>query len=114
MLDNLIHSISEVLSGIGDAFCGDDFDSIFDALKEQGIDLSNYTPDEIRYALDMALDSDGLDVSDSDVDSLQNNANGIERSEHGHNVSFEGKMCPTRHGCTGATNCNYSYASYPG
>lgn len=24
------------------------------------------------------------------------------------------KLCATRHGCTGATNCNYDYASYPG
>ena len=114
MLQDLIDSISEIFSGLGDSFNDDNFDAIFDALKDQGIDLSNYTPDEIRYALDMALDSDGLDVSDHDLDSLQNQANGIEHSNNGHNVSFMGKMCPTRHGCTGATNCNYAYADYPG
>lgn len=91
-----------------------DADSIVDSLGDMGIDLSNYTPDEIRSALDYALADDNLGVSDSDVSSLQDQVNGMERSGHGQNISFEGKMCPTRHGCTGATNCNYSLASYPG
>lgn len=113
MLQDLIDSISDILGGLGDTFNGDDIDTFLNALTEQGIDLSNYTPEEIQYALDVALDSDGLDVSDNDINSLHDNASGVERSK-GQNISFEGKMCPTRHGCTGATNCNYSYASYPG
>lgn len=91
-----------------------DVDSIVDSLVDMWIDLSNYTPDEIRSALDYALTDDHLGVSEGDVNSLQDQVSGMERSDHGRNISFEGKMCPTRHGCTGATNCNYSLASYPG
>jgi len=29
-------------------------------------------------------------------------------------TAFAGrKVCPTRHGCTGATNCDNSYGDYP-
>lgn len=38
----------------------------------------------------------------------------IERVKNVTEIPFGKKMCPTRHGCTGATNCNYEYASYPG
>lgn len=64
---------------------------------------------------DDSNDYDDLDVDDNDIEELEDNASGIDR----HNPSFEGhdhskKWCPTRHGCTGATNCDYAYGDYPG
>lgn len=58
MLQSLIDSISDVLESLGDTFNGDEIDTFFDALNEQGVDLSNYTAEEIQYALDVALDSE--------------------------------------------------------
>lgn len=55
-----------------------------------------------------------LSVSISDINVLIERAKGIERA-HPVTISAYGrKMCPTRHGCQGATDCNYSYGSYPG
>lgn len=58
--------------------------------------------------------TDNLDVSNDDIEDLQNRAEGIERNEHKGEISFGRKMCPTRHGCQGATDCDYSYGGYPG
>lgn len=58
MLQDFIDSISDILGGLGDTISGDEIDAFIDSLSEQGIDLSNYTPEEIQYALDVALDSD--------------------------------------------------------
>lgn len=59
-------------------------------------------------------DTDPLDVSSEDLDELEERADGLERTEERGEISFGRKNCATRHGCTGATNCNYDYASYPG
>ena len=58
-------------------------------------------------------DSDHLDVSEDTVNALHEKAHGIKRSEHDKNINFLSKWCPTRHGCQGATNCDYSYGDYP-
>lgn len=42
-----------------------------------------------------------------DVDELQKRAEGIERAQPKHQVSFGNKWCPTRHGCQGTTDCDY-------
>ena len=57
--------------------------------------------------------TDHLEVSNEDIETLQERVEGIERSEHKGEISFGKKMCPTRHGCQGATDCDYSYGSYP-
>lgn len=45
---------------------------------------------------------------------LKEKAEGIERAENGKDISFGSKkICATRHGCSGATSCNYNYADYP-
>ena len=64
-------------------------------------------------AVDPFLDSDSLSMS-NDIDGLESSVDGMERAEGGHEISFGKKMCPTRHGCTGATNCNNAYGDYPG
>lgn len=56
---------------------------------------------------------ESLDISDEKIEALEERAKGIERGEHKGEVSFGSKCCPTRHGCQGATDCNYSYGSYP-
>lgn len=59
-------------------------------------------------------DPTGLGVNDGEINELEERAKGLEREEHKNEPSFGRKMCPTRHGCQGATDCNYSYGSYPG
>lgn len=58
-------------------------------------------------------DYDDLDLDESDIDELEDSASGVERSANGNEITFGKKMCPTRHGCTGAASCNYAYADYP-
>lgn len=49
-----------------------------------------------------------LDVFDSDIDELHEKASNVERAENHDATTFKGiKICATRHGCTGATNCDY-------
>ncbi len=57
---------------------------------------------------------DVLNISKADLNSLIERAKGIERAKPISNSVNGRKMCPTRHGCQGATDCNYSYGSYPG
>lgn len=60
--------------------------------------------EKIKQELD-----DELSVSSHDINYLKEKAKGIERAETGDEISFKGiKICATRHGCTGATNCDYS------
>ena len=96
-----------------------DFSDLFDTVDTDESTISEVaTADGIDSALsetESIQTNDNLDVSNEDVDTLQDRAKGIERSEHGNEISFGSKkMCPTRHGCTGATSCNYAYADYPG
>lgn len=57
--------------------------------------------------------SETLDVHEDDIARLQERAQGMERSEHKGEISFGKKMCPTRHGCQGATDCDYCGSDYP-
>lgn len=56
-----------------------------------------------------------LDISQNDMDSLNERAEGIDRddSDNDEIKGYSRKVCPTRHGCSGATSCDYSYGSYP-
>ena len=55
-----------------------------------------------------------LCVSKTDINVLIERAKGIERAQSVITSAYGRKMCPTRYGCQGATDCNYSYGSYPG
>lgn len=57
--------------------------------------------------------TDSLEIPQEDIEKLQERVEGVERSEHKGEISFGKKMCPSRHGCQGATDCDYSYGSYP-
>lgn len=72
-------------------------------------------------------DSDGLSsssLSEEDplaapmkkFEELQKRAENIEREggDNREDSSIGKRLCATRHGCQGATDCNYSYGSYPG
>lgn len=58
--------------------------------------------------------TDQLEVSNEDIETLQERVEGIGREEHKGEISFGKKMCPTRHGCQGATDCDYCGGDYPG
>lgn len=63
--------------------------------------------EKIKQELD-----DELSVSSHDIDYLKEKAKGIERADTGDEISFKGtKICATRHGCSGATNCDYELGS---
>lgn len=54
-----------------------------------------------------ASTDDNLNTSSDDINHLKERAEGVERKEK-VDVTFKGiKICATRHGCTGATNCDY-------
>ena len=59
--------------------------------------------EKIKQELD-----DELSISSHEIDYLKEKAEGIERLDNRDEISFKGiKICATRHGCTGATNCDY-------
>lgn len=76
-----------------------------------GEDVSN---EYVQHENIDAASNGQLEVSNSDIKSIQEQANGIERAENNKEISFGKKLCATRGGCQGATDCNYSYGSYPG
>lgn len=56
-----------------------------------------------------------LFVDEKQIEHLMNRTAGIERSGKVDNELFASvKYCPTRHGCTGVTNCDYSYGEASG
>ena len=98
----------------------EDFDDYIDELDAPEFETSNetdpgITEDETMSLTGHSVDDDSLSVSEDDLQSLEDKAAGIDRSEADKSqISFGRKMCPTRGGCQGATDCNYSYGSYPG
>ena len=69
--------------------------------------------DNMLSGEDGSLD-DHLSVSEEDLSSLEEKSDGLERSESSSQITFGRKMCPSRHGCQGATDCDYAYGGYPG
>lgn len=74
----------------------------------------NEHPTKESFFASQIPEMDSLDLSDEKIEALDERAKGLERGEHKSEVSFGSKCCPTRHGCQGATDCNYSYGSYAG
>lgn len=60
------------------------------------------------------LDLAELTISTDEITMLETKASGIKRAKHTSEPPLGRKLCATRHGCQGATDCNYSYANYPG
>lgn len=82
MLEALIDAIQDILSNSDGNHVDVDSSDFWDQLDLQGIDLSQYTAEEIREALDYALAHDGgLDVdSDFDTDDTDD--------RQGHEITF--------------------------
>lgn len=76
MLEALIDAIQDLLSNSDGNHVNVDSSGFLDQLDLQGIDLSQYTADEIREALDYALAHDGGVDMDFDSDS------------QGHEITF--------------------------
>lgn len=97
-----------------------DFDDYIDEPDAPELEVddnpeSSIQENEVEGLTEHLIDDDTLSISEDDLQSLEDKAAGIDRSEADKSqVSFCRKMCPTRHGCQGATDCNYSYGGYPG
>ena len=98
----------------------DDYEDPIDELDAPELDEDNVSDTSIAANEDENMinhyfDDDGLTVSEDELNSLEEKASQIERSDSDKSqISFGRKMCPTRHGCQGATDCDYSYGGYPG
>lgn len=118
MTDPVLHTMDEM-----------DFprsgDGLFDTPSEKLIMESVDSPDLKEIRLNSTIETgfddlenikqeldDELSVSSHDISHLKEKAEGVERAGNGNETSFKGiKICATRHGCTGATNCDYSYGA---
>lgn len=62
------------------------------------------------------IEPDPLAPSMDKFEELQKKAQEVEREESGDvDEAKNGRLlCATRHGCQGATDCNYAYGDYPG
>lgn len=72
----------------------------------------NIIDDTVPYA---GVEEDPLATPMKQFEDLQQRAEDVERegNDDVENAKNQ-KLCATRHGCQGATDCNYSYGSYPG
>lgn len=53
-----------------------------------------------------------LRISATQINDLKNRAFGLERADSTQDAYLASyKFCPTRHGCSGATNCDYEYGA---
>jgi len=100
--------------GIPDAFLSDsDGDGIPDTLSD------GYAASQQAGHTESEILEEGGTLTDSMVEELLGRVSGVERTEKfnpdgsDRGISFTGKACPTRHGCSGATSCDRSYGAYP-
>lgn len=98
----------------GDVDAAADNDDIDADIDDADLDDDGINDDEILEDGDLD-DDDRLSVSEEAINDLLARASDVERPEGGfasHTISFAGvKICATRHGCKGATNCDYSYGA---
>lgn len=94
----------------------DDFDSIDEVDVTEFDDGGTTVNEDVKtHLIEHSVDDDALAVSEEDINNLEEKASGIDRNDADkRQISFCRKMCPTRHGCQGATDCDYSYGGYPG
>lgn len=59
---------------------------------------------------------DPLDISPKIVDNVIKKGEDIPKDDNQNEIPDDEvgrKCCPTRHGCQGATDCDYAYGNYP-
>lgn len=96
----------------------EDYDDTIEDIDDVTIDEHGDDSDTTEVGENIGIHTptdDGLSISDEDIHTLDDRASEIDHAEaDGSQISFGRKMCPTRHGCQGATSCDYSYGDYPG
>ncbi len=88
-------------------------------------DVNNMTENHLEPSTDTMLDNPGwilepsvasLNITREEIDTLSDKANGIERADnHSSDISFGKKEpgdCLSRHGCTGAKECDKCYGDF--
>ena len=78
----------------------------------------NYFELDIDVCPDAGPESYSLTLSDEDIDAVSEKSVDADDGKdgcdgQGHQPTFGRKCCPTRHGCQGATDCDYTYGAYP-
>lgn len=107
------HEYMESHNGTPPAFsdCLEHFENLY-ASNELDQGQINLRPESNVVTGLSESDTDNLGVSSKDIDDLERKAEGLERKKDEVDNSLKPlKICATRHGCTGATNCDYSYGA---
>lgn len=68
---------------------------------------------DAQDVVDPFLDTESLQIND-EINVIESRVDGMERADCGHEISFGKGICASRHGCTGALNCENAYADYHG
>lgn len=68
--------------------------------------------ESVRTQPIVSLGIECLAVNETVIRNLQIKADGIERAKNVNAMLASVKCCPTRHGCTGATNCDSCLSDY--
>lgn len=107
------HEYMESHNGTPPAFsdCLEHFENLY-ASNELDQGKINLRPESNVVTGLSESDTDTLGVSSEDIDDLGRKAEGLDRKKDEVDNSLKPiKICATRHGCTGATNCDYSYGA---
>lgn len=107
------HEYMESHNGTPPAFsdCLEHFENLY-ASNELDQGQINLRPESNVVTGLSESDTDNLGVSSEDMDDLERKAKGLDRKKDEVDNSLKPiKICATRHGCTGATNCDYSYGA---
>lgn len=74
-------------------------------INASDVSISN-TPEFIEY-------DSSLELAQHDINFLEEKYEDVERADfNGEDLECSYKLCATRHGCSGATNCNACYGDY--
>ncbi len=90
--------------------CLEHFEQQYDIAQTNTGNINLRPESNVGFAginIDTSTD-DNLNISSDDINHLTERAEGVERKDEIDNTLKGIKICATRHGCTGATNCDYS------
>ena len=83
-------------------------ETVGEAAKEVAKEAVKETGETAVESVSNALrDTEVIGISQNDINTLLEKVKGIPLSKKKSDISFTGvRICGTRHGCTGATQCN--------
>ncbi len=100
---------SHEIPDIAHAYSPSDIEWLEDKVRTASEHEQGYWLEKLNWAKEHSLE-----VSDEDVSFQGRRADGIEREEQDDDrIKGYSKVCPTRHGCSGASSCDCSYGDYP-